>query len=62
MTQNEALTAVLLLAQRHVDRLGDEVEAAYRDGRHYVPSFPEKARYERALNRLGAARAALVAS
>ncbi len=59
MTHDDALATVLLLAQRHVNRLGDRVEAAYRDGRCYARDFPEKAAYERALTRLGAARAAL---
>ena len=57
--QTDALATLALLAQRHVNRLGDQVEAAYRDGRCYARDFPEKARYERALVRLGEARATL---
>ena len=59
LTYDDALATVLLLAQRHVNRLGDRVEAAYRDGRCYARQFPEKAAYERAMSRLGNARAAL---
>lgn len=59
MTREDAISTLALIASRHVHRLGDEVEAAYRDGRSYDRKFPEKARYERALSRVGAARTAL---
>lgn len=59
MDRDTAIATLKLLATRHVHRLGDQLEAAYRDGRHYLPGFPEKRRYERALVRLGEAVAAL---
>lgn len=59
LTRDEAIATLALIAQRHVHRLGDDVEASYRDGRSYNRKFPEKARYERALMRVGAARQVL---
>lgn len=58
LSREDAIATLALLATRHIHRLGDAVEARYRDG-SYSRAFPEKARYERATVRLGRALEAL---